>query len=75
MRTVAAARVGAGVGVERLDGGPGVRYLGRITAGMVKRYHESFPSFSYGFDSRYPLQDFPFDPCYAVGLGNVGRVS
>ena len=23
---------------------------------MVKRYHESFPSFSYGFDSRYPLQ-------------------
>ncbi len=25
-------------------------------AGMVKRYHGSFPSFSYGFDSRYPLQ-------------------
>ena len=24
---------------------------------MVKRYHESFPSFSYGFDSRYPLQE------------------
>ena len=24
-------------------------------AGMVKRYHESFPSFSYEFDSRYPL--------------------
>ncbi len=23
---------------------------------MVKRYHGSFPSFSYGFDSRYPLQ-------------------
>ncbi len=23
---------------------------------MVKRYHESFPSFSYEFDSRYPLQ-------------------
>ena len=22
---------------------------------MVKRYHGSFPSFSYGFDSRYPL--------------------
>ena len=29
-------------------------------AGMVKRYHESFPSFSYGFDSRYPLQRFSF---------------
>ena len=27
-----------------------------LAAGMVKRYHESFPSFSYGFDSRYPLQ-------------------
>ncbi len=25
---------------------------------MVKRYHESFPSFSYGFDSRYPLHFF-----------------
>jgi hypothetical protein len=25
-------------------------------AGMVKRYHGSFPSFSYEFDSRYPLQ-------------------
>jgi hypothetical protein len=24
-------------------------------AGMVKRYHGSFPSFSYEFDSRYPL--------------------
>ena len=23
---------------------------------MVKRYHASFPSLSYGFDSRYPLQ-------------------
>jgi hypothetical protein len=23
---------------------------------MVKRYHGSFPSFSYEFDSRYPLQ-------------------
>ncbi len=22
---------------------------------MVKRYHGSFPSFSYGFNSRYPL--------------------
>jgi hypothetical protein len=31
---------------------------GRTTdsaAGMVKRYHGSFPSFSYEFDSRYPL--------------------
>ena len=28
-------------------------------AGMVKRYHESFPSFSYGFDSRYPLHPLP----------------
>jgi hypothetical protein len=27
-------------------------------AGMVKRYHASFPSLSYGFDSRYPLQFF-----------------
>ncbi len=26
---------------------------------MVKRYHESFPSFSYEFDSRYPLQLHP----------------
>ena len=26
-------------------------------AGMVKRYHASFPSLSYGFDSRYPLQN------------------
>ena len=26
-----------------------------VAAGMVKRYHGSFPSFSYGFDSRYPL--------------------
>ena len=25
-------------------------------AGMVKRYHVSFPSSSCGFDSRYPLQ-------------------
>jgi hypothetical protein len=25
---------------------------------MVKRYHASFPSLSYGFDSRYPLQFF-----------------
>ena len=25
-------------------------------AGMVKRYHASFPSLSYEFDSRYPLQ-------------------
>ena len=24
---------------------------------MVKRYHESFPSFSYEFDSRYPLHE------------------
>ncbi len=23
---------------------------------MVKRYHKSFPSSSYEFDSRYPLQ-------------------
>ena len=22
---------------------------------ISQRYHESFPSFSYGFDSRYPL--------------------
>ncbi len=29
------------------------------SAGMVKRYHASFPSLSYGFDSRYPLQFFP----------------
>ena len=28
-------------------------------AGMVKRYHESFPSFSYEFDSRYPLHKIP----------------
>ena len=28
------------------------------TAGMVKRYHASFPSLNYGFDSRYPLQIF-----------------
>ena len=28
---------------------------------MVKRYHESFPSFSYGFDSRYPLHGFSPD--------------
>ena len=27
-----------------------------FAAGMVKRYHASFPSLSYGFDSRYPLQ-------------------
>lgn len=27
------------------------------SAGMVKRYHASFPSLSYGFDSRYPLQN------------------
>ncbi len=26
---------------------------------MVKRYHASFPSLSYEFDSRYPLHDFP----------------
>jgi hypothetical protein len=26
---------------------------------MVKRYHGSFPSFSYEFDSRYPLQHYP----------------
>jgi hypothetical protein len=26
---------------------------------MVKRYHESFPSFSYEFDSRYPLHKIP----------------
>ena len=24
---------------------------------MVKRYHASFPSLSYEFNSRYPLQD------------------
>ncbi len=24
---------------------------------MVKRYHTSFPSSCYGFDSRYPLQE------------------
>ena len=29
---------------------------------MVKRYHESFPSFSYEFDSRYPLQPLPKNP-------------
>lgn len=28
----------------------------RLQAGMVKRYHASFPSLSYEFDSRYPLQ-------------------
>ena len=27
---------------------------------MVKRYHGSFPSFSYEFDSRYPLHSSPF---------------
>jgi hypothetical protein len=31
-------------------------------AGMVKRYHESFPSFSYEFDSRYPLHADPPRP-------------
>ena len=29
----------------------------RRSAGMVKRYHASFPSLSYGFNSRYPLQN------------------
>ncbi len=31
-----------------------------IRAGMVKRYHASFPSLSYGFNSRYPLHKTGF---------------
>jgi hypothetical protein len=39
---------------------------------MVKRYHESFPSFSYGFDSRYPLQFFfALPPFGLLGRGFV----
>lgn len=34
---------------------------------MVKRYHASFPSLSYGFDSRYPLQTKPM-PDYLTTL-------
>ena len=33
---------------------------------MVKRYHASFPSLSYGFNSRYPLQT---SECKANSLG------
>ena len=33
-------------------------HISNLSAGMVKRYHGSFPSFSYEFDSRYPLQTF-----------------
>lgn len=42
---------------------------------MVKRYHESFPSFSYGFDSRYPLQWFhcKTEFCAQVLLGTQLR--
>ena len=36
-----------------------VVYQLRHQAGMVKRYHASFPSLSYGFNSRYPLQSLP----------------
>ena len=38
-------------------------------AGMVKRYHGSFPSFSYGFDSRYPLHDQPTSSGFALSQG------
>jgi hypothetical protein len=37
-----------------------VARIQNCAAGMVKRYHGSFPSFSYEFDSRYPLQNFPY---------------
>lgn len=47
---------GGGAGVDGLTAARATATSGRVTAGMVKRYHESFPSFSYGFDSRYPLQ-------------------
>ena len=39
-----------------LDGDQDAAYPPTQSAGMVKRYHASFPSLSYGFDSRYPLQ-------------------
>ena len=29
-----------------------------LVGSLAERYHESFPSFSYGFNSRYPLQGF-----------------
>ena len=38
---------------------------------MVKRYHASFPSLSYGFDSRYPLQGFQRQ--YDLGLCPAAR--
>ena len=42
--------VGRGKGVAK---GSALRY-NATRAGMVKRYHASFPSLSYGFNSRYP---------------------
>lgn len=42
-----------------IDGVARLGYPMRHGAGMVKRYHASFPSLSYEFDSRYPLQLFP----------------
>ena len=40
---------------------------------MVKRYHGSFPSFSYEFDSRYPLQDrIPFENLYGPYASETG---
>ncbi len=41
-------------------------YLSLQSAGMVKRYHASFPSLSYGFNSRYPLQRSHQPPCRVV---------
>ncbi len=42
---------------------------------MVKRYHGSFPSFSYEFDSRYPLHDrIPFENVYGPYTAESGSV-
>lgn len=43
-------------GVEFGRGDGGVLVVWRLVGGLVKRQHQSFPSFSYGFNPRYPLQ-------------------
>lgn len=62
------AAAGGGARAESHLTQPPLRRSPFRSAGMVKRYHESFPSFSYGFDSRYPLQGFPLRHPFAGPL-------
>jgi hypothetical protein len=47
-----------------LDTPQPLHYNPGTIAGMVKRYHETFPKFKYEFDSRCPLRKGPGGPFF-----------